>query len=87
VGTADTAVRAAIGVNPAATRTPSNITITSRTSNWLINNSDIVPNFGDYTDDVVSVTGHWPFVGRTLYVAWSDGRTGVPQPFMAHLRA
>jgi len=86
-GTADTAVRAAIGVNPRTTSTPSNITITSRTSNWLANNSDIVPNFGDYLDTVVSATGHWPFVGRTLYVAWSDGRTGIPQPFMAHVRA
>ena len=86
-GTAETAIRAAIGVNPRTTRTPSNRTITSRTSNWLVNNSDIVPNFGDYIDTVVSVTGHFPFVGRTLYVAWSDGRSGVPQPFMAHVRA
>jgi hypothetical protein len=86
-GTTETAIRAAIGVNPVATSTPRNVTITSRTSDWLVNNSDIVPNFGDYIDDVVSVTGHWPFVGKKLYVAWSDGRTGIPQPFMAHVRA
>jgi hypothetical protein len=86
-GTADTSVRAAIGVNPTTTWTPSNMTISSRTSNWLANNSDIVPNFGDYMDTVVSATGHWPFVGNTVYIAWSDGRTGIPQPFMAHVRA
>ncbi|HEX7992774.1 MAG TPA: hypothetical protein VF506_02575 [Streptosporangiaceae bacterium] len=86
-GTTLTSVKAATGVNPAATRTPGNITITNRTSNWQVNNSDIDPNFGDYIDAVVSATGHWPFVGRTLYVAWSDGRTGVPQPFEAHVPA
>jgi hypothetical protein len=24
-----------------------------------------------------------PYTGTTLYVAWSDGRLGVPQPFEA----
>ena len=86
-GTARTTVKAAIGVNPATRSTPRNITITNRASDWLQNNSDIVPNFGDYIDAVVSATGHWPFVGRTLYVAWSDGRSGVPQPFEAHVPA
>jgi hypothetical protein len=37
--------------------------------------SDIIPNFGDYTDNFA--------VGSHDYVAWSDGRLGVPQPFMA----
>ena len=86
-GTAATGVKAATGVNPAATATPHNVTITNKASNWLVNNSDIVPNFGDYIDAVISATGHWPFVGRTLYVAWSDGRSGVPQPFEAHIGA
>ncbi|MGN6793809.1 MAG: hypothetical protein ACTHJW_15595 [Streptosporangiaceae bacterium] len=86
-GTALTSVKAATGVNPATRRAPRNVTITNKASNWLVNNSDIVPNFGDYIDAVVSATGHWPFVGRTLYVAWSDGRSGVPQPFEAHIPA
>jgi hypothetical protein len=86
-GTTVTSVKAATGVNPATIRTPRNITITNRASNWLINNSDISPNFGDYIDAVLSVTGRPPFVGRTLYVAWSDGRSGVPQPFEAHIPA
>jgi hypothetical protein len=85
--TTSTAVKAAIGVRPTATHTPSNVTITNRTSNWLQNNSDIVPNFGDYIDAVVSATGSWPFVGNTFYVAWADGRFQVPQPFSAHIRA
>jgi hypothetical protein len=85
--TANTSVKAAIGVNPTATATPRNVFITNKTSDWLVNNSDIVPNFGDYIDAVVSVTNHWPFVGRTLHVAWSDGRSGVPQPFAAHMSA
>lgn len=86
-GTANTTVKAAIGVSPAATSTPRNVPITNRASDWLQNNSDIVPNFGDYIDAVVSATGRWPFVGSTLYIAWSDGRSGVPQPFEAHVRA
>lgn len=84
--TANTSVMAAIGVSPAAITTPSNTLITNQPSNWLYSGgaSDIVPNFGDYIDAVVSATGTWPFVGNTLYVAWSDGRMGWPQPFEAH---
>jgi len=33
----------------------------------------------------LTTTGTPPYVGRTLYVAWSDGRFRVPQPFEAHL--
>lgn len=33
--------------------------------------------FGDYTDAYVS--------GSTLYVAWADGRSGIPQPFEARI--
>src|SRR5262249_48426267 len=40
-GTSFTSVKAAIGVNPNATATPRNITITNRPSDWLQNNSDI----------------------------------------------
>jgi hypothetical protein len=86
--TADTTVKAAIGVNPRTTRTPRrNVAVTNRASNWLVNNSDIVPNFGDYIDAMVSVTGHWPFVGKMTYFAWADGRSGVARPFVAHMPA
>jgi len=84
--TALTNVAGALGVNPLTTSTPaSNVQITNVASNWLTNNSDIVPNFGDYTDAALTTTGTAPYVGSTLYVAWSDGRSSVPQPFEAHL--
>jgi hypothetical protein len=84
--TANTNVDGALGVNPLITSTPSsNVRITNMASDWLNSTSDIVPNFGDYTDDALITTGTPPFVGRTLYVAWSDGRFSVPQPFEAHL--
>ena len=81
-----TGVTAVIGVSPRTTATPgSHATITSATSDWNSVSSDIVPNFGDYTDSVLVATGAWPYVGSILYVAWSDGRLGLPQPFEAHL--
>jgi len=83
--TAITNVAGAVGVSPVTTVTPPNLKITNVASNWLFNSSLIVPNFGDYTDNAVSVTAQAPFVGNTLFVAWSDGRSGVPQPFEAHL--
>jgi hypothetical protein len=84
--TALTNVDGVLSVSPLITGTPaSNVRITDVASNWLLNTSDIVPNFGDYTDAVLTATGTPPYVGRTLYVAWSDGRFSVPQPFEAHL--
>jgi hypothetical protein len=84
--TPNTNVDGVLGVNPLTTSTPpSNVRITNVASNWLTNTSDIVPNFGDYTDAALTTTGTAPFVGSTLYVAWSDGRFSVPQPFEAHL--
>jgi hypothetical protein len=81
-----TGVTAVTGVSPKTTATPgSHATITSTTSDWNSVSSDIVPNFGDYTDNVLVTTGAAPYVGSTLYVAWSDGRLGLPQPFEAHL--
>jgi hypothetical protein len=78
--TADTDVYGALGINPRATSAPRSVTrITNVASDWLYASSDIDPNFGDYTDNYVS--------GSTLYVAWSDGRLAVPQPFEAHLPA
>jgi hypothetical protein len=85
VRTADTGVMAALHISPLATTTPANTMITNVLSNWANNSSLIVPNFGDYTDAAVSVTGSAPYLGNTLYIAWSDGRLGIPQPFEAHL--
>ncbi len=84
--TSNTDVYAAIGIDPRAATAPAVDTrITSVASNWDNSTSDITPNFGDYTDNNIVTTGAWPYVGSTLYIAWSDGRIGVPQPFEAHL--
>jgi hypothetical protein len=84
--TANTNVDAVLGVNPRTTTTPrSNVRITTVASNWLDATSTIVPNFGDYIDAALSTTGTPPYVGGTLYIAWSDGRFSIPQPFEAHL--
>jgi hypothetical protein len=72
-----TDVYAATGVDPRTTTTPAtNVRVTDQSSDWLSASSDIVPNFGDYTDNYVD--------GSTDYVAWSDGRLHDPQPFEAH---
>jgi hypothetical protein len=69
---------AALKVSPEATTTPTgNVRITNVSSNWNAQSSDIEPNFGDYTDDLV--------VGKSLYTAWADGRLSDPQPFFARL--
>jgi hypothetical protein len=84
--TAITNVDAALGVNPLARTGPrSNVRITNVASNWLNATSVIFPNFGDYNDAALSTTGTPPYVGSTLYIAWSDGRFSIPQPFEAHL--
>jgi hypothetical protein len=81
-----TYVDAALGVSPLTTTSPSsNVRITDMASDWLQNSSIINPNFGDYIDEAFSTTGTPPYVGGTLYVAWSDGRFAVSQPFEAHL--
>ena len=77
---------AVLGVSPLTTSTPSStVRITTVPSDWLTSTSIIVPNFGDYIDDALVTTGTPPYVGGTLFVAWSDGRFSVPQPFEAHL--
>jgi hypothetical protein len=86
-----TDVYAAIDVSPVASKTvTSNVKITTGPSAWVDTSSDIVPNFGDYTDNYVQAV---PCHGssskpicttQTLYVAWADGRLGDPQPFSAH---
>ncbi|OLD64009.1 MAG: hypothetical protein AUF65_00615 [Chloroflexi bacterium 13_1_20CM_50_12] len=74
--TAITDVSDAPEIDPRTTSIPAtNITVTTGPSDWNAVSSDIVPNFGDYTDNYI------PYKGDTLYVAWSDGRLGDPQPF------
>jgi len=77
--TALTNVNASLKVNPRTTITPTraDTVITTGSSDWNAVSSIIIPNFGDYTDNY--------FVGTTLYVAWSDGRLGFPQPFEDHV--
>jgi hypothetical protein len=73
--TALTNVNASLKVDPRTTITPTraDTRITTGSSDWNAVSSIIIPNFGDYTDNY--------FVGTTLFVAWSDGRLGFPQPF------
>lgn len=79
-----TSVYAAIDVSPKTRVTPGNALVTTVASAWNSVSSDIVPNFGDYTDNYVIATASAPYTEQTLYVAWSDGRLGDPQPFNAH---
>lgn len=74
---AHTNVWAARNVDPRTTSTPANVQVTNTATDWNAVSSDIIPNFGDYTDNYS--------VGTTLYVAWSDGRMGLPQPFASKL--
>jgi hypothetical protein len=86
--TSDTTLNAALGVSPCTTSTPhANIAITNMSSDWGHQTFDVAPDFGDYTDSALNATGSKPYVGHTLYIAWTDGRTGVPQPYEAHLPA
>ena len=54
-------------------------------TDWNAVSSDIIPSFGDYTDNYVIATSGAPFTGDALSVAWADGRMGLPQPFAARL--
>jgi hypothetical protein len=77
-GTGKTDIFGALNVNPLTSNTPSNRRFSNVSTDWLATSSVIIPNFGDYTDNFVSAS-------NILYVAWSDGRTGVPQPEEAHV--
>ena len=50
------------------------VRITTGATDWANTSSLIAPNFGDYTDNASS--------GEKTYFTWSDGRIGVPQPFV-----
>lgn len=82
--TAKTNVDLVMNISPRTTQPGSATVVTTSASNWLAVSSDIIPNFGDYTDNYIKATQNSPFVSDTLYVAWSDGRIGDPQPFEAH---
>jgi hypothetical protein len=58
----------------AATNAP-DIRITPAATDWAGTSSFINPNFGDYTDNATD--------GAHTYFTWSDGRLGIPQPFVA----
>jgi hypothetical protein len=84
--TALTNVDAVLGVDPRTTSTPAAsavVTVTTAPSDWSAVSSNIVPNFGDYTDNYVERVATAPYNGTALYTSWSDGRLGVPQPFAA----
>lgn len=73
-----TNVSSVLALKPTTTRTPAkNTIVTTGPSDWIGVSSDIVPNFGDYTDNYIIANS------EAAYVAWSDGRLGVPQPFNA----
>jgi len=74
--TALTNLHAALGIDPTISSSPkgSDAGITTGPTDWNAVSSLIIPNFGDYTDNYVAG-------GSTLYVAWADGRLGIPQPF------
>jgi hypothetical protein len=79
-----TDVYAALDVSPRTTGTPkSNTRVTNISSNWLTANSDIVPNFGDYTDNYIAIAADKKGNIATIFAAWSDGRINDPQPFCA----
>jgi hypothetical protein len=79
-----TDVYAATGLDPRIESTPkSNTRVTDFSADWLAASSLIVPNFGDYTDNFVVPVPKGGASGGRLFVAWSDGRINVPQPFQS----
>jgi hypothetical protein len=75
-----TDVFAAMDVSPTISSSPaSNLLVTAAPTAWSLVSSDATPNFGDYTDNYIQ--------SQQFFVAWTDGRTGVPQPFSASTSA
>jgi hypothetical protein len=81
-----TDVWAALTVDPLTRETPDNVKVTTEPTDWNAVSSDIIPNFGDYTDNYVTATANSPYVNHAVNVAWADGRMGLPQPFAARVR-
>jgi hypothetical protein len=82
--TDSTNVDAVLNLSPKTTGAGNKIRVTNVPSAWIDTSSDIIPNFGDYTDNYVQALSQAPYYNDKLYVAWSDGRLGEPQPFEAH---
>jgi hypothetical protein len=61
---------------PNPTSAASDFRITTGSTDWAGTSSLINPNFGDYTDNATN--------GTTTFFTWSDGRLGIPQPFVDH---
>ena len=80
-----TDVWAALAVDPLTHGAPDNVKVTTEPTDWNAVSSDIIPNFGDYTDNYVIAIANSPYVNHALFVAWADGRMGLPQPFAARL--
>ena len=74
---------AALNVSPLATSSTVGTTVTSGSTNWVNTSSDIVPNFGDYTDNYVTIGLGSDTDEINIYAAWADGRSGEPQPYFA----
>lgn len=62
-------------VRPFLNSPANNYKVTTVATDWQNVASIITPNFGDYTDNACT--------GTTPYFTWSDGRIGIPQPFVA----
>lgn len=83
-----TDVYGALNFSPRIMRTPANTRVTNVGTSWNGTSSDIVPNFGDYTDDHVKESGScstFTCTADPLFVSWSDGRIGEPQPYSARI--
>jgi len=76
---------AVLNLSPLTMSSGDSVRVTNVTSNWVGTSSDIVPNFGDYTDNYVRATPGNPYNDCQLFVAWSDGRLSFPNPFEARL--
>jgi hypothetical protein len=76
-----TSYAGALRVKPAATSAASEVTVTTASSDWSGATSDIIPNFGDYTDVDIATSGNDV---RAIF-AWTDGRLSDPQPFTASI--
>jgi hypothetical protein len=75
LGGADSTVTDYFGeVRPTPTAQAPDFRLTTGSTDWAGTSTAIVPNFGDYTDNAST--------GSTTYFTWTDGRIGVPQPFV-----
>ncbi len=74
-----TSYAGALRVKPASTSTANEVTVTTASSDWSGATSNIIPNFGDYTDVYIATSGDDV---RAVF-AWTDGRLSDPQPFTA----